>query len=92
MIITGKIKYFKLNQVLFVKVPNLPEFKVLEYAKNYLTDQKICDYIPEMMEYNQNQKKENEMAIEKDEKELIIKDRSFFFNIVNTIYPLQVSK
>ena len=45
-----------------------------------------------MMEYNQNQKKENEMAIEKDEKELIIKDRSFFFNIVNTIYPLQVSK
>ena len=38
--------------MLFVKVPNLPEFKVIDYAKRHLTDVKINSYIPEMLEYN----------------------------------------
>ena len=56
MIVTGKIKYFKLSEVLFVKVPNLPEFKVSEYAKKFLSDARICSYIPEMQEHINSQK------------------------------------
>ena len=52
MVITQKIKYFKYPDVLFVKVPYLPEFKVSKYAKAYLKGEKIWYYVPEMFEYN----------------------------------------
>ena len=53
LIITGKIQYFTVKQVIFVKVPNLPEFKVDEYAKKFLNDSKIYNLVPEMLEYNE---------------------------------------
>ena len=48
-----------------------------------------------MVEYHKNQDntKKDEMQIEekKTVKDLVIKDRAFFFNIVNTVYPLRLS-
>ena len=44
-----------------------------------------------MLEYHKNQAKKDEMQVEKIVKDLVIKDRTFFFNIVNTVYPLRIS-
>ena len=40
LILTGKIAFFRKSEMIYVHVPNLREFKVDDYAKKYLKDEK----------------------------------------------------
>ena len=52
LILTGKIAFFRKSEMTYVHVPNLPEFKVDDYAKKYYKDEKVWRYIPELVEFN----------------------------------------
>ena len=92
LIVTGHIKYYKLSDILYVNVPYWPEFRVKLYAKSYVNDPLICGYIPEFLEYHEKQEamKKNKMLIEGTD--IAVRDRTFFYNVVNTVYPYSVSR